>query len=152
MFLLPALSFNIDFIAGRCWRRESSYFHLSLLLLLLLSRFSHVRLYATPSTAAHQAPLSLGFSRQQHWSGLPFPSPMRESENEVAQSCPTLSDPMDCSPHQAPLSMGFSRQECWSGVPLPSPHLSLRYSKDTVLKSLVRLFKMQIQASQNLMS
>ena len=48
--------------------------------------------------AAHQAPPSLGFSRQQHWSGLPFPSPMQESESEVAQSCPTLSDPMDCSP------------------------------------------------------
>ena len=30
--------------------------------------------------AAHQAPPSLGFSRQEHWSGLPFPSPMRESE------------------------------------------------------------------------
>ena len=45
--------------------------------------------------AAHQAPLSLGFSRQEHWSGLPFPSPMHESE--VAQSCPTLHDPMDCS-------------------------------------------------------
>ena len=40
-------------------------------------------------------PPSLGFSRQEHWSGLPFPSPMRESE--VAQSCLTLSDPMDCS-------------------------------------------------------
>ena len=45
--------------------------------------------------AAPQALPSLGFSRQEHWSGLPFPSPMRESE--VAQSCPTLSDPMDCS-------------------------------------------------------
>ena len=41
--------------------------------------------------------LSLGFSRQEHWSGLPFPSPMHESENEVAQSCPTLRNPMDCS-------------------------------------------------------
>ena len=51
-----------------------------LLLLLLLSRFSHVRLCATPETAAHQAPPSLGFSRQEHWSGLPFPSPMHESE------------------------------------------------------------------------
>ena len=38
---------------------------------------------------------SLGFSRQEHWSGLPFPSPMHESE--VDQSCLTLSDPMDCS-------------------------------------------------------
>ena len=52
----------------------------SLLLLLLLSRFSHVRLCATPQTAAHQAPSSLGFSRQEHWSGLPFPSPMHEGE------------------------------------------------------------------------
>ena len=51
-----------------------------LLLLLLLSRFSHVRLCATPLTAAHQAPPSLGFSRQEHWSGLPFPSPVHESE------------------------------------------------------------------------
>ena len=34
----------------------------------------------TPWTAAHQAPLSLGFSRQEHWSGLPFPFPMHESE------------------------------------------------------------------------
>ena len=49
-------------------------------LLLLLSRFSHVRLCVTPETAAHQAAPSLGFSRQEHWSGLPFPSPMHESE------------------------------------------------------------------------
>ena len=46
-------------------------------LLLLLSRFSRVRLCVTPWTAAHQAPLSLGFSRQEHWSGLPLPSPNR---------------------------------------------------------------------------
>ena len=44
------------------------------LLLLLLSRFNHVWLCATPETAAHEAPPSLGFSRQEHWSGLPFPS------------------------------------------------------------------------------
>ena len=67
-----------------------------LFLLLLLSRISRVQLCATPYTAAHQAPLSLGFSRQEDWSGLPFPSPMHESE--VAQSCPSLSNPMDCGP------------------------------------------------------
>ena len=50
---------------------------------------------ATPQMAAHQTPSSLGFSRQEHWSGLPFPSPMHESG--VAQSCPTLLNPMDCS-------------------------------------------------------
>ena len=53
---------------------------LRVLLLLLLSHFSRVRLCATPETAAHQAPPSLGFSRQEHWSGLPFPSPVHESE------------------------------------------------------------------------
>ena len=36
---------------------------------------SHVQLFATPWTIACQAPLSLGFSRQEYWSGLPFPSP-----------------------------------------------------------------------------
>ena len=51
----------------------------TLLLLLLLSRFSRVRLCATPQRAAHQVPLSMGFSRQEYWSGLPllstFPPP-----------------------------------------------------------------------------
>ena len=37
---------------------------------------SHVRLLATPWTAAHQAPSSMGFSRQEYWSGLPLPSPL----------------------------------------------------------------------------
>ena len=41
---------------------------------------------------------SLGLSRQEHWSGLPFPSPVHESESGVAQSRPTLSDPIDYSP------------------------------------------------------
>ena len=48
-----------------------------------------------PIDGSPPGPPSLGFSRQEHWSGLPFPSPMRESE--VAQLCLTLSDPMDCS-------------------------------------------------------
>ena len=114
-----------------------------LLLLLLLSCFSRVRLCVTPKTAAHQVPLSLGFSRQEYSSGLPFSSPMHactfasvvsdsvwphrqqptrflcpwdspgkntgvgchfllqcikvKSESELAQSCLTLIDPMDCS-------------------------------------------------------
>ena len=47
------------------------------LLLLLLSRFSHVRLCATLWTVAYQAPPSMGFSRQEYWSGVPLPSPHR---------------------------------------------------------------------------
>ena len=67
-------------------------------LLLLLSRFSSVRLYATPQTAAHQAPPPLGFS-QARVLGCHFLLQCRKvkSESEVAQSCPTLRDPMDCS-------------------------------------------------------
>ena len=69
------------------------------MLLLLLSRFSHVRLYATPWTAAHQAPPSLGFSRTLEWVAISFSNCMKvKSESEVAQPHPTLSDPMDCSP------------------------------------------------------
>ena len=43
-----------------------------MLLLLLLSNVSHVQLCATPQMAAHQAPPSLGFSKQEPWSGFPF--------------------------------------------------------------------------------
>ena len=46
---------------------------------------------AIPKTAAHQASLSLGFSRQEHWSGLPFPSPMHES-GKWKWSCSVVSD------------------------------------------------------------
>ena len=41
----------------------------------MLSRFSHVRLFVTPWTVARQTPLSMGFSRQEYWSGLPCPLP-----------------------------------------------------------------------------
>ena len=79
----------------------SNTYEFRCILLLLLSHFSRVRFCVTPKTAAHQAPLSLGFSRQEHWSGLPFPSPVHESEKwkwSRSVTCPTFSDPMDCSP------------------------------------------------------
>ena len=96
---------------------------MKLLLLLLLSGFSRVRLCATPETAAHQAPLSLGFSRQEHWSGCHFLLQCMKvkSESEVAQSRVLLLGTPWTAAHQAPPSMGFSRQEYWSGLPLPSP-------------------------------
>ena len=93
---------------------------LSHLLLLLLSRFNRVRLCVTPQTAAHQALLSLGFSRQEHWSGLSFPSPMHAcvlSHFSHGRLCASLWT----AAHQAPLSTGVSRQEYWSGLPFSSP-------------------------------
>ena len=65
---------------------------------------------------------SLGFSRQEHWSGLPFPSPIHESEKVKVKSLSRgqlLGTPWTAA-YRAPPSMGFSRQEYWSGVPLPS--------------------------------
>ena len=53
---------------------------------------------AIPWTAAHQAPLSMGFSRQKYWSGVPLPSPTKQHACSVTQSCQTFCDPMDCSP------------------------------------------------------
>ena len=119
-------------------------------MLLLLSRFSRVRLSATPWTVAHQAPPSMGFSRREYWSGLPFPFPGDLPNPGIEprspaflradpltseppgkhrgllvvvkslQSCPTLATPWTVA-CQAPLSMGFSRQEYWSGLQFPSP-------------------------------
>ena len=83
------------------------------LLLLLLNHFSHVWLCVTPWMAAHQAPPSLGFSRQEHWSGLPFPSPMHESEKwkrSRSSRVQLFAIPWTAA-YQAPPSMGFSRQE-----------------------------------------
>ena len=70
----------VSWLKNRMNGENSIDIYTLLLLLLLLSRFSCVRLCVTPWTAAHQAPLSLGLSKQEHWSGLPFPSPMHESE------------------------------------------------------------------------
>ena len=96
--------------------------------LLLRSRFSHVRLCATPQMAAHQAPPSLGFSRQEHWSGLPFPSPMHArmlSRFSRVRLCAILWT----AAHQAPPSTGFSRQEHWGGLPFPHDWWSPVYKK-----------------------
>ena len=61
----------------------------------MLSRFSHVWLCVTLWTAAHQAPLSMVFSRQEYWSGLPFPSPMHESTPLLKlQTYPWIKSPL----------------------------------------------------------
>ena len=96
------------------------------MLLLLLSCFSCVRLCVTPWTAAHQACLFLGFSRQEYCSGLPFPSPVHACMLRCF-SCVQLCVTLWTAAHQAPLSTGFSGQEYWSGLPFPSPKKKYRY-------------------------
>ena len=51
---------------------------------------SRVRLFATPLTVAYYAPLSMGFSRQEYWSGLPFPSPEDLPDPEIESRSPAL--------------------------------------------------------------
>ena len=61
---------------------------------------SHVQLLATPWTAAYQAPPSMGFSRQEYWSGVPLLSltvAVAAAAAKSLQSCPTLCDPIDGS-------------------------------------------------------
>ena len=79
---------------------------------------SRVQPSASPWTGAHQAPLSMGFSRQEYWSGVPLPSPKLKLLLRRFGCVPLCATPWTAA-HQAPLSLGFSRQEYWSGVPLP---------------------------------
>ena len=71
-----------------------------MLLLLLLSRFSHVRLCATPQTQPIRLPCPWDSPSKNTGVGCHFLLQCMKvkSESEVAQSCPSLSDPMDCSP------------------------------------------------------
>ena len=55
-----------------------------------MKSLSRVRLFATPWTVAHQAPLSMEFSRQEYWSGLPFPSPGDLPDMGIEPGSPTL--------------------------------------------------------------
>ena len=119
-----------------------------------MKSLSHIRFFANLWTAAYQAPLSMGFFRQEYRSGLPFPSPgdlpdpgikpgspalqadasplshqgsqLRVSSvqsSSVAQSCPTLSDPMDCSTPGLPVHRQFKLMSIESVM--PSNHLIL---------------------------
>ena len=93
-------------------------------MLLLLSHFSHVRLCVIPQMSAHQAPPSLGFSRQDTRVGCHFLLQCMKVKLKVKSlSCVRLFATPCTAAHQAPPSMGFSRQEDWRGLPsLPWTH------------------------------
>ena len=69
---------------------------------------SHVWLFETPLTVAHQAPLSMGFSRQEHWSGLPFPSPGDLPDPGIEPGYHTLQ--ADALPSETPGKLKKERQ------------------------------------------
>ena len=76
---------------------------------LCTQSLGHVSLFRTPWTIAHQAPLSMGFSRQEYWSGLPFPSPGDLPEPGTKPVCPVSpalqSDYFTTEPQGCPLHM-----------------------------------------------
>ena len=65
-----------------------------------MKSLSHVRLFVTPRTVAYQAPPSMGFSRQECWSGLPFPSPGDLPDPGIEPGSPTLQ--ADALPSEPP--------------------------------------------------
>ena len=65
-----------------------------------MKSLSRVRLFATPWTVAYQAPPSMGFSRQEYWSGLPFPSPGDRPDPGIEPGSPTLK--ADALPSEPP--------------------------------------------------
>ena len=133
----------IDEYIRKCERDIYIYMYVCIYICVcvcILSCFSHVRFFVTQWTVACQAPLSMGFYRQEYWCGLPFPSlgdlpdPLTQGSNlpflcllyyrwvlylwatgkpaymyisSVAQSCPTLSDPMNCSMPGLPVHHQF---------------------------------------------
>ena len=104
---------------------------------------SYVQLSVIPWAEAHQVPLSIGFPRQEYWSGLPFPPPGDLPKPRIKprslqadaepRGKPASAIVLSNFSHirlfvtpwtvvcQAPLSLEFSRKEYWSGLPCPSP-------------------------------
>ena len=89
----------------------------NLLLLLLLCHFSRVRLCATPWTVACQAPPSMGFSRQEYWSGLPcppagdLPDPGVKPESRISSNGRQI---LCCWCHQGSLVEEYLHPNCWN--------------------------------------
>ena len=77
--------------------------------LLVLSHFSHVQLFVTPWSIAHQVPLSMEFSRQENWSGLPFPPPGHLPHPGIEPGSPALQT--DSLPSEPPEKPGKLLQE-----------------------------------------
>ena len=74
-----------------------------------MKSLSCVRLFATPWTVAHQAPLPMGFSRQEYWSGLPFPSPGDLPDPEIKPRSPALqADTLTSEPPGKPQDKCYS--------------------------------------------
>ena len=123
--------------------------HILRLLLLLLSRFSRVRLCATPQMAATRLPRPWDSAGKNTGVGCHFLLQCMKGKSEVAQSCPTPSDRMDCSLPGSSIH-GIFQAKYWSGVPSPSPGgaTSTQIKKKNMTKSsgsLIYSFSLRIR-------
>ena len=82
----------------------------------MLNHFSHVHLFATPWTVAHEAPLCMGFSRQEHWSRLPCPPPGDLSNPGIKPKSPTLQDSLLSEPPREPKNDGVDSLSFLQGI------------------------------------
>ena len=96
----------------------------------MLCRFSCVQLFVTPWTVAHQAPLSMGLSREEDWSELPFPSPGDLPDPGIKPRCPALQ--ADSLPSEPP------------GKPPYVSYLMKNSLKVSMKRSVVRVEDMQL--------
>ena len=90
-----------------CFRKSILYscLYSIVIVIVIMKSFSHVRLFVTPWTVAYQAPPSMGFSRQEYWSGLPFPSPGDLPNPGIEPRSPTLAaDALTSEPPGKPYS------------------------------------------------
>ena len=91
-----------------------------ILCVCMLSHFSHVQLFAMPWTVARQTPLSMGFSRQVYWSGLPCPPPGNLPNPGIEPRSPTLqADCLPAEPLEKPMNTGEGSQSSQGALPHP---------------------------------
>ena len=116
-----------------------SLYIIGMLLLLLLSRFSRVLLCATPQTAAHQDSPGKNTGVDCHFL---FQCMKVKSESEVAQSCPTLSDPRDCSlPGSSVHGICQSRVLEWGAIAISDNRYKIHY---IMYKRLIKYVKFTV--------
>ena len=85
-FVTIWMNFESLILSERSQTEKNEYRMIPLMCMFVLSRFSHIQLFVIPWTVTHQSPLSMGFSRQEYWSGLPCP-PSRGSFPPRDQTC-----------------------------------------------------------------
>ena len=99
--------------------------------------FSHMQLLVTPQTVACQAPLSMGFSRQEHWSGLQCPSPEDLPNPGIERGFPTLqADSLPSEPPQDPGHRASCAHAWWGSRCSQTPDLSLPRSETSQPRGL----------------